>query len=463
VRVLVASSVLLCATVAHAAEVTRVVSALDDENRFDFNLTLSWLHEARSAFVKREDETMSIPGNPNGIPLAKDSQFSQRRDILDLRMDFGIMWDVGLHVSLPYVIGDDRSLSFDQSAGSGCRFPDQGPNPTCVNSQNSTILRDGILPGYDQLSYGLNSDANNGMGGTFMAPSANLFRGPTRRGFESLNLGLTWAAFNQRRDDTRPTWTLNFDAKLDVFKDMDFNSANPSANTAVGLGYHQFLWSTFVSKRFRYWEPYFGAWYMLPVRTNGSIYSEVPNGNQTINPQQRAGVVFGVEQIAWENPRASQRVTVEVRGFADQRFFGRSASEIWEPLKGSQPCAMDQTVAAGCRPGIDNNNPASPVFNPHPGVTETQAYASLGGDAGLNIQVGRYVRFRGLFGLLWNEPHFITYAGAGVDKNGNGVDTRDGSNELNANYRESIDAPGRRFKVESSHIWSLFLQGSMMF
>jgi hypothetical protein len=274
-----------------------------------------------------------------------------------------------------------------------------------------------------------------------------VFRGPRRRGFESLNLGLTWAVFNQRRDDTRPTWTLSFDALLDVFKDMRFDSGNPGANTAVGLGYHQFIWSTYVSKRFRYFEPYFGGWYMLPVRTNHSIYSTVQGAEQgAINPQMRAAVVAGVEQIAWENPRAWQRVTVEVRGRAVQYFFGRSASELWEPLIGSQQCA---TEMVGCRPNIDSN-PGDTMFRAHPGVTETQAYASFGGDAGLNIQVGRYARFRGLFGLMLNQSHYITYASSGIDAS-------------NANYREAIDAPGRRFKVEGSKTWQLFLEGSLMF
>ena len=35
--------------------------------------------------------------------------------------------------------------------------------------------------------------------------------------------------------------------------------------------------------------------------------------------------------------------------------------------------------------------------------------------------------------------------------------------ERNPVYRESIDNPGRRFKVEGTEIWSLFLEGSLMF
>jgi hypothetical protein len=447
-------AVLVCAPRARAAEVTRIVSALDDDNRFDFNLTASWTHESKSAFIKRE-----AAGDPGS--LVKDLQYSQTRDVLNLRMDFGILWDVGFHIQAPLVLADDRSLSFDQSAGSGCVFPGQGPTPTCVDHSNSTILRDGILPSSGGGNAGSTYGLNAGNGQRYTYPSSTVFQGPTRRGFESLGLGLTWAPFNQLRDDTRPTWTLSFDAKLDVFKDMRFDPSNPGANTATGPGYHEFIWSTWVSRRFRYFDPYFGAWYDLPVRTNGSLYQDIPNGNQTaVNPMQRAGAIVGVEQIAWENPRAQQRVTVEVRARMEQHFSGVSATELWEPLSGSSKCSAQ--APTNCRPGIDGNlGDANP--SPFPGVTETEQYASFGGDAGLNVQVGKYVRFRSLFGLLVDMPHYLTFGGTGVDRNGDGRVDSGNPAEANVLYRDAIDAPGRRFRVEGTQIWSLFVEGSIMF
>jgi hypothetical protein len=460
--VLLALCLVAAPRAAAAAEATRVVSAFDDDNPYDFNLTLSFLHESKSAFIKRESETDAAPRTQ----LLKDLQYQQTRNILDPRVDVGIFRDLGFHIEAPIVLSDDRSLSFDQSAGGGCIFPGQGPTPTCVNAQNSTTLRDGVLPGYGQTQYGIDAKfpARNG----FASPSQTVFRGPTRSGIEYLGLGLTWAAFNQARDDTKPTWTLGFDSRLDVGKDMRFDPANPAGNSAVGLGYHQLLFSTVVSKRFRYFDPYFGAWYMLPVRSQGSPYQHDPTGSQTtVNPQQTAGMQIGVEQIAWENPRAAQRVTIEVRGHADEHFFGRSQSELWEALSGHPGCmnpsAGTPALAAGtaCRPGLDQDLNGNP--SPYPGVTETEAYASFGGDAGVNIQVGKYVRFRGLFGLTVDMPHFITYANAGSDLNGDGRVNLADPAERNPVYRESIDTPGRRYKVEGTEIWSLLLEGSVMF
>ncbi|HVZ72662.1 MAG TPA: hypothetical protein VHJ20_09835 [Polyangia bacterium] len=432
-----------------AAEVTRVVSALDDENQFDFNVTAAWLHESKSAFIKREN----VLGGVN--VLEKDSVYNQTRDVLNLRMDFGILWDVGLHVAAPLVLADERSLDFDQTA-EGCTYP-PSPNPTCVSNVNSSVIRDGIVPSTPGTA---STPARWGLGNGYTAPSSRWFTGPKRSGFESLDLGLNWAAFNQMRDDTRPTWMLGFEAKLDVFHDMRFDPSNPTGNTAVGPGYHQFIWSTWVSKRFRYFDPYFGAWYMLPVRTNGSIYQSGPNQGAT-NPMMRAGAIAGFEQIAWENPRALQRVTVEFRARMEQHFYGRSASEMWEPLAGSSKCNSSQSTA-DCRPGIDDGV-APGTFSAHPGVTETQAYASFGGDAGLNVQVGKYIRFRGLFGLTVDMPHFITYANAGVPLPGSSAVKLDDPNEANVDYRAALDSPGRRFKVEGTQIWSLLLEGSIMF
>jgi hypothetical protein len=411
---------------ARAAEVTRVVTALDENDTFDFNLTAAWFHDAHTAAINREQQASGA------LQVVRDLKASQTTDLLDLRTDFGIFWDVGLHIDLPIVLAKSNKLSFD----------------TGVDAGNSTFVRDGINAAYD-------------------GSSSTVFQGPTRSGLQYLGVGVSWAVFNQRRDDTKPTWTLNFDADLDVFKDMRFDPANPNGNTAVGLGYHQLIWSTWISKRFRYFDPYFGASYMLPIRTNGSIYQNLGGGQTSVNPQQVATVVIGVEQVAWESPSGDQRVTVEVRGHIQEHFAGRGMSELWEPLSGSSAC--NNANAAACREGIDlqyptADTPGSSLNNAaYPGVSDIEAYGSFGGDVGFNVQVGKYIRFRALGGLTFDAPHFITNASAGVDANGDGRVDSTKASEANPAYREALDLPGRRFRVEESRDWSLFVQGSLMF
>jgi hypothetical protein len=420
VRVCVAAAVAIVALPAGAAEVTHVVSGYDNGSWPEVEVSLSWLHEVKSGAIRRESESDLSPT----IQLKNDLKYFQTRDVLNPRVEVGIWRDIWLRLEVPLVLSDTRHLDFDSG----------------VTAQTSSIVQDGILPS---------------------TSSSTVFQGPKRSGPESLDLGVRWAIFNQARDDTKPTWILGFDANLDAFRDMRYDAANPGANTAVGLGYHQLVVSTFFSKRFPHIDPYFGAWFMQPVRTNGSIYQEYPGGNQTaVNPQQRAGLLFGFEQIAWEDPGAGKRFTVEVRGHAEERFFGRSATELWEPLSGRSDCT---TNVANCRTGIDADLNGDGRPDPYPGVTETQAYATFGGDAGFNVQVGRHVRFRGLFDLTFEMPHFLTFANAGVDRNHDGhVDSNDPT-EANPVYREAIDLPGRRFKVEDTRIWSLFFEGIVAF
>jgi hypothetical protein len=423
-------ALMLLGVSARAAEVTRVVTALDEDDTFDFNLTAAWFHDSRTADINRELQN----ANSNGIQLVRDLKYAQTTDLLDLRTDFGILWDVGLHVDLPIVLATSNNLTYDQG----------------VNAGNSTFVRDGISAAYNAGPQ----------------TSSTVFQSPTRSGLEYLGLGIQWAAFNQKRDDTKPTWTLGFDADLDIFKDMRFDPANPTGNTGVGLGYHQLIWSTWVSKRFRHFDPYFGASYMLPIRTNGSIYQDQGGGQTSVNPQQFATVIIGVEQIAWENPTGDQRVTVELQAHAAEHFAGRGTSELWEPLSGHPGCTlMGGTVTETCRTSLDVTTDAmgNPHASPYTGVSDIDAYGSFGGEAGFNVQVGKYIRFRALYGMTFDAAHFITNASAGVDANHDGrVDSSD-PKEANPTYRESIDIPGRRFRVEDSRDWHLFVQGSLMF
>jgi hypothetical protein len=60
-------------------------------------------------------------------------------------------------------------------------------------------------------------------------------------------------------------------------------------------------------------------------------------------------------------------------------------------------------------------------------------------------------------------PHFLTAASAGVDKDHDQRVDPANPGEANPLYRPAIDQPGRRFRVEGTRLWTLFLQGSMMF
>ena len=177
--------------------------------------------------------------------------------------------------------------------------------------------------------------------------SGPAFRGPTRRGVEYLGLGANWAVFNQARDDTKPTWILRFETRLSVADDMRFDPAAPTKNTAVGPGYHQFIFSTLFARRFGPLEPYSGAWVVLPVLTQNSPFSApgLSGGAQKRlgfgNRHEESDIVAG--QAGWA-PRG-----LRAAGQAELRFDGL------DPLCGRR-CPVIRAAAPTIRP------PAGPAW-----------------------------------------------------------------------------------------------------
>jgi hypothetical protein len=70
------------------------------------------------------------------------------------------------------------------------------------------------------------------------------------------------------------------------------------------------------------------------------------------------------------------------------------------------------------------------------------AYGLIGGDAGLSAHIGRHARLRSLFGMFFEEAHFLTDAASG-----------------NSVY----DIPGRRFRVEGQYAWHILVDAAATF
>ncbi|MCG5056011.1 MAG: hypothetical protein KA712_23905 [Myxococcales bacterium] len=401
---------------AQAAEVTRVVSAGDEDNPYDLHISLSFLREARKAALRRE----SISPAGQGV-RQRDLIFRESRNLLNVRMDVGLLPDVGAYLYLPFVIGATSSLSFDEG----------------VDASSSSLLRDGVLPGFGQNTFGL--DAPNGR--PFTSPSDKLFEAPTRQGLEVLAFGFNWAMFNQRRVPSEPTWLVGAEARVDVSKTMRFDPARPTANTAVGPGYHQLLVTTMASRRFGALEPYVGGHYMFPIKTASSPFERQGQGGDAFSdPQQRARVEAGLEATVWARPEAAQSISLELRLHLETRFRGLARSELWQPLSGSSACPTDM---ARCRPGLDDVDlDRDGEGDRNPGITRSPTYGIFGGDLGLNVRTGEHVRFRGLFGLTAEQARHLSDGRSGY---------------------ALFDAPGRRVYVQDAFGYALFLDGALLF
>ena len=386
-----------------------VTGRLPAREWMDWTVSLNYLHEHEQGALRREYQG---PDAGAGIELVSDLLYQRSRDVMQLRGEAGLFKDLSLFTVLSVVVSDQRSLDFD-------RTNDCAIDPSlCVDSTNSTTLRDKILPGY----------------GTQFS-STTVFRGPTRHGLEYLGLGASWAVFNQTRDDTKPTWILRFETRLSLAEDMRFDPAAPGKNTAVGPGYHQFILSTLFSRRFGRLEPYSSGWVVLPVLTQGSPFSAPGLSG---GAQKRLGFEAGAEATLWENMQARHRVAYELRGQAELRLDGLEQGPLWEALSGDPRCGPNSP--ATCRPGVDQNS--NGVASPNPGITHSPSYGQIGGDTGITIQIGPHTRLRSLFGLFWQQSHDLTDGSSG-----------------NALY----DVPGRRYRIENAYSWRILVDGGVVF
>jgi hypothetical protein len=456
VAVAAAAALPVCA---HAAEITDVASAFDEDNPFDFRFRVHYAHTEKRAQIKRELEGLSP--TQSQIAVLKDLLYAYHRDALNLRAEFGIFQDLMLHVELPIILSEGEEWAFDQSAGSGCRFPPD-PMPNCVNASNSSTVGDGLVPamGYDATH-----------NGAALPAGATLFRGADRGaingsgldGFDTFNFGLTWAPVNQRRDDTKPTWILALEPQISIGNIKQFDRMRPNANHAVSEGVHRIVARTAISHRWRWVDPYIGFWYMYPIARGDSLYRDYGASQKLKSPMQQGGTVFGAELVPFERPRDGHKVAIDLRGRIEGHFSGRGYSELWE-LLASAPALGCDTVDnhAAYNPACDPTQAMNSYQGqPYTGVTTIENYASLGADLAVLVQVGQHARFRTTFEYSHDQSHFITGEDIGVPSTASGrVMT---APEFNPAYRPIIDQTGRRFRVDNSDIFTFEVWGQLMF
>jgi hypothetical protein len=194
------------------------------------------------------------------------------------------------------------------------------------------------------------------------------------------------------------------------------------------------------SRRLWTLEPYLGGWYLLPVaKSDGPLAREVLGKGAADSPQHRAGADFGIEAVVWDDARSQRRITFELGGRLELRMFGLEQGPLWEPLAGAAACPKDKTA---CRRDLDTDLNGDMMVDPNPGTTRSPAYGILGGQAGLAVRSGRYLRFRGLFALAYEQDHFLSDGFSG---------------------RDIYELPGRRFRLEDGVSWSFLVEGGLLF
>ncbi|MBK8480214.1 MAG: hypothetical protein IPL40_03400 [Proteobacteria bacterium] len=391
----------------------------------------------------------------------KELRFSQTRHVLAPRVEVGIWRDLQLHLELPIVVADDRSLNFAQNGGAPCGDP---RTTSCVTSENSSLVRDGLLDGGQMTPNQVAvANASGPPGGRVL---------PTRSGVDQLYLGIAWAAVNQRRDPSKPTWVNGFEARLAVGSPMEYDATtDPRRNTSVGRGLHELRFHTSVSRRFRWVEPWFSAHYLLPIAAKDSLFAktEFPrSGQQRAQPQHSAGGEVGAAFVAWERPAQHYAVTIEASTALQATFEGRGYSPMWEVFANSPQLGRACHPAPGGADQLtpwDNGNYCAAAGDtlPYPGITSIENHLSVTGTLGVRAQLTRWAHLRLGLALGHEQGHYITFASVGRGSDPNQEIQISDPFQVNPSFQPLVDTVGRRFRISDVTTFDFSLGAVAMF
>lgn len=441
VRLIAALFSLALPLVAHAAEITEVADAADKDDPFDLEIEVGWVRALEQAKITRENNQVDPrTGNESIVDVTELRYKSVQNDLL-LALKAGLYKDLELHASLPIV------LSWEQSWRPAVGYPDPLPGLP----ENSTIHnREGICP---------DGTVDPSCAGDLFPLSGKSYRA----GIGDGSVGLKWGILNDERDPYTATWTVGVDWTFPSGNKRSAYtvSSDPASPAAVGLKTNFFTFETALSKNLKIAEPFVHFYYRLPSPTRaaftncedpnrladmdaddpgvqntctvGTYWNKTGDNHGGYQPSHVGGFDFGAEFLPYVDPANFIRTAIQLSLGGTYVSEGRNFSELSD--------AMGR-------------------------LTYTEQYMQLFGTLGLRIQASRYAKFHVLGTFAHNTEHLLTAESIGKDMNGTGLvelTPNDVNEERNPNYDFRFDQPGRRFRIEETTVFTLFVNGELNF
>jgi hypothetical protein len=446
---LVVAAALSAAGPARGAEVTDVATAAEPGNPVDLRFTIRWDRVQERGTITREQQSDAENPPFGGIVDATELRYERTRNTLLSRVQIGIYQDLELRFDLPYVLNDDHAWRYGLENG----IP-VGPNgPTSIGGSNDPNVDAMNRPcvGACQL-FPVGSDG------------VTVYHGGK---LGDVKAGLAWAAFSQRKDDTKPDWVIGFDttlpsaARYDPVAGRGADWLSPHANSARPGDFGEKIWKwdlwTALSRRIGAFDPYVKG-HVTIMRESNSTWSncDAATNLATARPDPEitnagvlncgdaswdqeagaklpyvAGLLFGAEIVPRENARADQKIAIDVRLWGDyvsrQRFYN------------------ELTDASGR-------------------LHWTEPYYTMGGLLGFYMQASKNVSLTASAALSASTPHFLTGEPLGRDGAEDGdVSGETPNSELNPNYDWRYDVPGRRFRLMDTSQFTMSVGGVLRF
>ena len=415
----------LLGTTAVAAEITRVASSFEEKDPFGMFLDFTFDRTADRGTITREWYQL---GQLQDVTELRYQKYDSR---LGIDVNLGIYKDFELHIGVPIVFQQDRNWFF---AGG-------------TNETNTTISRNCSLdPQGSQCT-----NPGSGDGQLFDLPPYPGGTNSYRSGLGDFTFGFAWNPFVQKKDPSKPTWSLRFDYTAPTAALLNPSVKTSSANRGnVGDKLHRYAFSTAVSKRIsKYVEPYFEVHYTLAWRGPG-FYSNCDDASADrqgspencgkpgwersetgVKPVHTGGSIFGIEITAFEREDRHQRVAFDFRGFVNYFSEGRYYNEM------------------------------SDLFGK---LLYTSDYGQVGGQFGFVGQAAEFVILKTNVSFAYNSEHFLTNEAIGKDLDKTDfVEVTTNPAERNPNFDARIDRVGRRFRIEQQFIFRLQISATFNF
>jgi hypothetical protein len=413
---------------AHAAELTRVASSFDEGHPFGLFVDVGFERTQRLESIGRERHAN---GQLEIVPELRYQGVDYR---LNLDLHAGLWHDVEFHFGIPLVFAQTEEWWL-----SSVTLPSQSSVlNNCVNADGSLVNPSCPTDGTGAVP--MFSTAISTTPG-----SAQVFRG----GFGNMRFGLSWAAFNQARDDTKPMWVVGFDYDGPTADRLNPSDPIDEEHRAIGDRIHRYqIWSSF-SRRIGVVDPYVKVNYTLPYHGPG-WYSNCDNPDPSrlgtrancnttewtrddtgILAPYTAQLIAGSEFVIFDQPAKHQRFTIDARAHTKYVSPGRYYNELSGLTK--------KLMYSG-------------------------DYIQVGGSLALLAGVANYLTLRARLNLAYESDHSLSNEPFGKDLNNNGqIDFQTNPAEVNPNFDYRMDLVARQFRATATYVFGLNVAASFNF